>query len=219
MTIEDDQWMRELLAPLEKERPVPMPLQSRRRKRRAVVSLAGFVAAGLVAAGIAFADGVNPFAGVSAVNHPQTTPDVLDPTVVAQAQDHLPLQMKLLVDTSRLISALPSGRRMYVLATTTNQLAIIIVKNGHLDTESVGSPLTQQDPVTITTDDPDGPGGLPPLTYGVAQDGIIAVSFQASGGEQTVPVQNNVWVYEGENSALTSITLHYGDGTSRTISH
>lgn len=47
----------------------------------------------------------------------------------------------------------------------------------------------------------------------------ISVSFMGSGTEQTVPVQDNVWAYEGNNSALKSITIHYADGSTQTINH
>ena len=64
-----------------------------------------------------------------------------------------------------------------------------------------------------------GPGATPPLSYGIAQDGISAVSFIAEGKETTVPVKNNVWAYEGRNQALRSITVHYANGTTQTLTH
>jgi hypothetical protein len=32
-----------------------------------------------------------------------------------------------------------------------------------------------------------------------------------------VPVKNNVWAYEGSNSALDSLTVHFDDGSTETI--
>ena len=64
-----------------------------------------------------------------------------------------------------------------------------------------------------------GPHATPPLTYGVAQNGITAVSFKAHGHETTVPVKNNVWAYEGQNGALRLLTVHYANGTTRTLVH
>jgi hypothetical protein len=46
---------------------------------------------------------------------------------------------------------------------------------------------------------------------------VTSVSFRGGGGEHTVPVVNNAWVYVGDASALESITVHYDDGTSETI--
>jgi hypothetical protein len=33
-----------------------------------------------------------------------------------------------------------------------------------------------------------------------------------------VPVKSNVWFYEGSSNVLNSITVHYANGTARTIS-
>jgi hypothetical protein len=33
----------------------------------------------------------------------------------------------------------------------------------------------------------------------------------------TVPVKNNVWAYEGDNSAIGSLTVHFHDGSTETI--
>jgi len=34
-----------------------------------------------------------------------------------------------------------------------------------------------------------------------------------------VPVKNNVWFYEGNSNVLASITIHYANGNTRTITH
>jgi hypothetical protein len=57
------------------------------------------------------------------------------------------------------------------------------------------------------------------LSYGIARDGVTALSFQAHGTEVTIPVSHNVWAYEGDSSLLQSFTAHYADGTTQTISH
>lgn len=58
---------------------------------------------------------------------------------------------------------------------------------------------------------------MPPISYGIARDGITAVSFTALGREQTVPVTNNVWFYEGRSNMGASITIHYANGSTRTL--
>jgi hypothetical protein len=182
-----------------------------------VVLSAAIVAAALIAAGVAVADGVNPFAGIASANRAQTSQDILPPAIFAQLR--LSPGIRLLADTSRLVGNLPSGRSMYVVSASNNEICIVTVKAGKLETESFGRPLDQTEPVTNATVDPEGPGGVPPLSYGVAQDGITSVSVFADGSEETVPVKNNVWAFEGDNNALASITIHYANGTTRTISH
>jgi len=59
----------------------------------------------------------------------------------------------------------------------------------------------------------------PPLSFGIAQDGIAAVSFRAHGREQTVRIKHNVWFYEGQSNVLGSITIHYANGETRTLTH
>ncbi len=58
-------------------------------------------------------------------------------------------------------------------------------------------PLSQTHPITTTLTDPDGIGGVPPVTYGVARDGITAVLFNVSGRPVNVPVRDNFFAYEG----------------------
>ena len=57
----------------------------------------------------------------------------------------------------------------------------------------------------------------PPISYGIALDSVTAVSFMAGGQEVTLPVKNNVWAYEGDNSAIDSLTVHFDDGSTEMI--
>jgi hypothetical protein len=238
MTLLDDEiQVRELLAPLNRVEPVTLP---RRKRTRRPVLIAGFLAAALLATGVAIAEGVNPFAGIGAADHAQTPQDVLDPAtaaliqsynavVAAQIQSHnahagsncsqlFPdSSLQLLPDTARLIGQLPSGRSIYVVTTTSKDELCLVVDQASV---GCGAPLTQTEPTTIETFDQvvNGPDATPPLAFGVAQDGITAVSFMGGGSEHTVPITNNVWAYEGD-SDLRTITVHYADGTTQTISH
>ena len=58
-------------------------------------------------------------------------------------------------------------------------------------------PLSRTHPITTTLVDPDGIGGVPPIIYGVARDGITAVLFTVSGRPVNVPVGDNFFAYEG----------------------
>ncbi len=86
--------------------------------------------------------------------------------------------------------------------------------------ESCGDPLTQTEPVTFTTSF-QHPGN-PTYAYGVARDGVTAVSFTVSDGRRvTVPVQHNFFVYESEPSdyprGFAHITVTLADGTMAPI--
>ena len=201
------------------------PLAKRRRRRRPIL-LAGIAAAVLIAGGVAFADGVNPFAGIGAANHTQHTQDVLNPAVVVKLQSYNARAGRfspgtILPTTSRFLGQLTSGRSIYVVATSKRELCIVVLSHGELELSSYGNPLTQTEPVTIGISDrvKNGPHATRPLNYGIAKSGITDVSFRAHGREQTVPVKNNVWFYEGWSNALKSITVHYADGRSKTITH
>jgi hypothetical protein len=232
---DDETWVRDLVAPLNRLEPVPLPIRDSKRRplfRRPIV-VAGLVAAALaVAAGVAIADGVNPFAGIGTANHAQTAQDALPPSIVAQIQNtnaesaraeagHPYPMGSLLPDTARLVDQLASGSRVYVISTTTAKLCVLIDLDKTHFADGCGAPLTQSEPTTIESIDlvKNGPNATPPLTFGVAQDGITSVSFLADGSEQTVPVTNNVWAYEGNSGALASLTVHYADGTTQTIAH
>jgi hypothetical protein len=176
-------------------------------------------------AAVAGTRGWGPFAGIAAANHAQTAQDVLAPAVVAQLAQ-VPHRShfgpRFVFDSSRLVGQFSDGGRLYVISTTKGDLCIVVVKNAtRLASVGCGNPLTQTKPTTVTTEDlvVNGPNATTPLTYGIAQDAVSAVSFIAEGKETTVPVKNNVWVYEGRNQALRSLTVHYTNGTTRTLSH
>jgi hypothetical protein len=221
MTVVDDETrVRELLAPLATVEPVRRT--SRRRNRRMIG--AALVAAVVTAGGAAIAGGVNPFSGIGAADHPQTGADVLDPATAATVErtnahsdnNHFP-EGRLLPDTARLVGELSSGNRFYVITTSTDKLCVMIQQQTGGSAIGCGDPLSQTQPTTLMSIQPNQE--TPPLTFGVARDDVTAVSFMAHGSEQTVPVKNNVWAYEGSSGALASITVHYADGSTQTIGH
>jgi hypothetical protein len=56
-----------------------------------------------------------------------------------------------------------------------------------------------------------------PFTWGLALDNVTSVSFVAGGRKLTLPVKNNVWAYGGGKSELTAVTVHFADGSTRTV--
>jgi hypothetical protein len=225
MTSFNDTQLRALLAPLSRVEPVALP-QEKRRRRPALVG--GLVALVVLASGVAIADGINPFAGIGAANHAQRSQDVLPAAVVAEIKQSnargatiVGYRMHMLPNTARLLDTLSSCTRIYVISTTTDDLCVLIYADRGDFGDGCGAPLTQTEPTTIGQIDKvkNGPHATPPLTFGVARNGITAVSFRAHGHQTTVAVKNNVWAYEGQNGALRSLTIHYTNGTTRTLVH
>jgi hypothetical protein len=217
--LDDEMHLRELLAPLNRVEPVTL---ARRKPNRRRVLIVGVLATALLAAGVAIAAGLDPFAGIGAASHAQTPRDVLAPAVLAPFnRANRNFSGSLVPESPRLLGRLTSGRRIYVAKTTKDSLCVLVTNHGKLGTVSCGSPLTQAEPVTVTSfvRVKNGPNATLPLNYGIAKDGITAVSFTAHGSEKTVPVKNNVWFYEGQSNVLASITVHYADGHTRTLTH
>jgi hypothetical protein len=220
MTMTDDETrVRELLAPLATIEPV-----IRRTKRRRPLTLVAAVAlVALTAAGIALAAGLNPFASIRAADHPRGTNDVLSPAALAAitsvnaARNRLAVG-KLLPDSARLVTQLSGGARVYAIATANGELCVLIQepRGDRLRTAiGCGNPLSQNQPTTEETLQPDPE--TPPFTFGVARDGVVAVSFVANGSEQTVLVKDNVWAYQGAAETLPSLTIHYADGSTQQL--
>ncbi len=224
-SIDDDTRLRALLAPLATVEPVTRT--SRRRNRR-ILGAALIAAALTVAGGAALGDGFNPFAGIGAANHARRSQDVLPAAVVAEIERSnargatiVGYRMHMLPNTARLLDTLSSGTRIYAISTTTDDLCVLIYADRADFASGCGAPLTQTEPTTLEQIDKvkNGPHATPPLTFGVARNGITSVSFRAHGHQTTVAVKNNVWAYEGQNGALRSLTVHYADGSTRTIGH
>jgi len=193
----------------------------RRRWRPLPVAIA--VAGALALTGVGIADGFGAFSGISATEHPQGAADMLDPAVVAainrqNASPQLGDTGQLLPESTRFIRKLPGGERVYALSTTTNKLCDLIVYPPSSNAESAdscGDPLSQNAPTTVEVDQPNP--AVSPLAIGVAIDGVTSVSFRAGGVETTVPVEHNVWVYQGASNALQALTVHFADGRTQTL--
>ena len=195
-----------------------LALTGRRRWRPVLV--AAVVVAALVGIAVAIAAGFGAFNGISAAQHPPTAADKLDPAVAASiAANDNPLGLK--ADSARFVTQLADGVRIYAVATKTGELCALAERlpnnNGKNDAAAMGcgSPLTQSQPTTAASFQANE--ATPPISYGIALDSVTAVSFMAGGEEVTVPVKNNVWAYEGDNSAIGSLTVHFNDGSTETI--
>lgn len=199
----------------------PRRLRAQRRWRPWRIA---WVAAALVLVfvGAAYAAGFNPFAGISAANHRATSTDTL-PAFLTGHMAEFSSAMKqmghgqLLPDTARFITELPSGMRFYTIATSAGGLCLANVdppggnaKGGF----GCGDSLSPSRPITIGSEQANR--ATPPVSYGLAMDGVTAVSFTAGGAETTVAVTDNVWAYEGQ-ADLTSVTVHWKNGSTQTL--
>jgi hypothetical protein len=210
--------------------------QGARRRWRPVL-VAAIAAAALAGVGVAIAAGVGAFHGIRAAQHPRTAADRLDPAVVASIVSQNKRQARLthsrrgLLEprTSRLVRQLPDGARVYAVAATGGYLCVVIermprlapnVKRGAF-TEGCGLPLTQKVPTTLESFRAfKGPHGeSPALSWGITLDGATSVSFPANRHLTiTVPVKDNVWVYQGRWSAtVRGFTVHFKDGHTQTL--
>jgi hypothetical protein len=122
---------------------------------------------------------------------------------------------RLLPDTARFITQVPSGMRFYTIATSAGGLCLATVRSSGGSGLGCGDSLSQSRPITIASERTNR--ATPPVSYGLAMDGVTAVSFKAHGHQTTTPVKNNVWAYEGQNGALRSVTVHWENGSTQTL--
>lgn len=191
------------------------------RKRRGwrPVLVAAVAIAALVGAGVAIADGLGAFNGLSTAQQPQIGTEVPGPELTAAIQALNTLLRngpgspdQVLPETVRLLGELPQPYgKVYVATDTLGNLCIFAAYLG----DSCGEPLSQSYPVSIGEANQTGSDAV---AYGVAMDGITAVSFQAGGQEVTVPVKDNLWYYAGPNSAISGdLTVHFADGSTERL--
>lgn len=193
------------------------------RSRPVLVALVAVAA--LVGAGVAIAASFGAFNGISAAQRPQTPADRLDPALVAEIDALNAARSsgdQLLADSARLVKQLAGGARIFAVATKDGQLCALAeglpdgnTGGGGASAMGCGSPLTQSQPTTAASFKANGE--TPTISWGIALDSVTAVSFIAGGQEVTVPVKDNVWAYEGENSLTDGFTVHFADGSTETI--
>jgi len=214
MTIErQDELAREVLAPLDRVEPVRLVSGDRGRRRRRSLALA--VAIVVAAGGLAAAAVSGPLDGVFSADHPRAARDVLDRATAAMLRaDRAGGGLEL--SQSRLVGALATGRRVYLVPTRTARLCVVVERLA----ESCGNRLTRAEPSTFAVADPDRAGaGEGPIAYGVARDGVLSVSFTVDGRRVTVPVRHNLFAFQGRpsDSRFSSPVAHFAGGKSRAI--
>jgi hypothetical protein len=228
MEIEDER-IRRLLAPLDQLEPVRLRKRSprlyrARSRRRIFVAIA--TGAGLISlAGAAIAAGVGPFSGITAADHPPSNSDTISPAVVQQihgdelapgnSMDQIGARD---LGSARRVGTLASGRDVYLVATSKGRLCVVVATLA----ESCGDPLTQASPITFTVI-ASGSASYPspPIAYGVARDGVAAVSFLFGGQRITVPVHDNFFAYEADgadsNARFSRPSVTFSDGTTEPL--
>jgi hypothetical protein len=223
MTEYSDARLAELLAPLHRLEPVAISERPARRLPVGAVAAGAVVVAVLTLAGVAIADGLGAFNGIGAAQHPRTGADVIDPATRAYMECEtggtpcMPVIHGLLFDTARIVGRLPSGQSIYVVSTRSNSLCFVV---GPPHPEwNCDEPLSRSHPSTVFVygQDPD----IAPPTFGIAVDGVLAVSFRVNGEDVTVPVKDNVWIYPGDVffSAYSRLTAHFADGSTVVQTH
>jgi hypothetical protein len=223
----DDIKMSELLAPLERLESVALREPGERRSRRPrLVLVAAVVAAALAVTGVAVAAGLGAFADLSAAQHPQASVDQLSPGTAAFiaregcGTGHMSTDGQFIPYTcdpgsSRLLSTLPNGDKLYVLEESGFAPLCVLLEGAGL---SICGGVDETHPVLQTASiSSDGS-----ILAGVAMDGVESVSFTIGGKDVTVPVSDNAWAYEGPGISnaggapdfITCITAHFADGSS-----
>ena len=199
--------------------------QSARRSRRPLRLAYAVAAIALLGVGAAYAAGFDPFSGISAANHPAGPNDRLPAFLVTDIDrfnselDRMGKTGHLLIDSTRFVSELPSGMRFYTISTELGQLCLAnVYPPGSSDANggiACGDSLGESNPITRESQRPNE--DVPQTSFGLAMDGVTAISFMAGGIETTVPVKENVWAHEGQ-ADLTSVTVHWEDGRTQTVS-
>lgn len=219
----DEAKVRELLAPLSRLDPVPFAGSERRQLRiRRPVLVAAIVTVGLALTGVAIADAVGAFNGIGAAQRQQNGADVLDSRVASCPNDgsasvYDPF-CHLVPSSVRLIGTLAGGRKMYVVTDTRGDLCV--VDEGRTISTSCGPPLSGSHPITGTLSNNSPTTGGEFVAGGVAMNDVTSVSFvptPGDGSEVTVPVENNVWLYEQPDSHATDghcFVAHLADGST-----
>jgi hypothetical protein len=224
----DDAKVTELLAPLRRLEPVRFGgLGTERRRIQRPVLVAAVLVVALALTGVAIADGVGAFNGISVLHRPQTPADRIDPALIAEinaANAARGASNQLLPASARLAKQLSDGVRIYAVATKGGDLCALAeglpggnTGKGGASAMGCGFSLTQSHPTTAASFKANDE--TPTINWGITLDGVTAVSFRAGGQEVTVPVVKNVWVFQGDASGLLALTVHYADGSTLVLQH
>jgi hypothetical protein len=162
---------------------------------------------------------VDPLQGISAVkNAPAGVTDssARDALESLKASDSGPIADQQL-DEARLLPATVSGHRLFLIPSTSGDLCMFVQST----IEACTSPLSLSHPALFSVVDPDGPGGVGPLVFGVARDGVSTISFNVDGVKETVPVTGNFFEYQAGGSinadGITDATATSANGQSASL--
>lgn len=217
-----------------KRSPLRLPtvtLVDRWRSWRGALVVAVAVAA-LGGAGVAIAAGFGGFSGFSATQHAPTGADSLDAQSLAAIQNactppapapKMPAwyynpYCHLVLSSARLLTDSGPHGKVWIIADTRGDLCPIGGFGG------CGPPLTASRPITFGSSQPGpvpGAGGTF-TAAGMAMDGVVSVSFvpvPGDGKTVTVPVKDNMWIYQESNSQASDghcIVAHMADGSAVT---
>ena len=218
----DDAKVSELLAPLRGIEPLPFVGSrgpERRRLLRRPALVAAIVVVALALTGVAIADGVGVFDGISAAQEPQTRAAMKwAKQFQAECKKAPPPSgssiyfppCHIVLASARLLSP---DSKVYVVADTRGDLCVSFAFG-----DGCGPPLDASHPITlgVVNTGPIPPGGT--LTVGgVALDGVSSVSFTIWGQRVTVPVEHNAYVYKRLNSTADDahcVVAHMDDGST-----
>ncbi len=180
--------------------------------------VAAVAVAALAGAGLAIADGLGAFTGISAAQNTQVGADVLPAGIAAivQQANAKAGSPALLPDTARVLGTMPDGSKVYGLTNSNGDLCLFGEAGG-----GCGPPLSQSQPTTFSIAWPTTADTL--IVSGVAIDGVTSISFnvEPGGNEVTVPVTHNVWIYKEATSQVPEahcMVAHFADGATVTPS-
>lgn len=146
----------------------------------------------------------SPLRGISAVATAQSGEHAIDPESLATLQalnarrgsDGRAMEDQLIAD-ARVMPTTVNGKRLYLIPTDRGGLCAFL--EGGIET--CGAPLSDTNPALIIAVDDDGPGGVGPMVFGLAQDGIASITIRVSGQQLSVPVDRNMFEFHAKSSA------------------
>ncbi len=186
----------------------------------------------LLIAGCSYVAQVNPYRWISAADHPATSRDTPPAWVTSGIADwnktHKSPSKHMVASTARFVHELRDGIRFYTIATTNGGLCIV---GSHLPRQTMANgvsfsngggftcehTLTPMHPIAVESEQNatyiNGKQVLAtPINYGLAVDGVTAISF----GDLTVPVTDNAWAHIGR-LGRGPVILHFNDGRTRRV--
>lgn len=191
----------------------------------------------LLIAGCSYAVHFNPYRWISAADHPRTSSDT-PPAALSAAIANWNKSFKspskhMLAETARFVHQLPNGMRFYAVATTTGQICLAAMNlpgetlpNGVTfekggATYTCGYSLSPSRPITV---DSEQNGSVSrgkqifatPINYGLAADGVTAITFGGKLPNVTVRVTDNVWAYLGRIDQRR-VVIHWDDGRTQRV--